>query len=121
MSIVMWFVKDFADGWIAFDNEEEARHEVAQTGAIMLVGYRPKESTMIKPEIEQAFLDMVESHGADRVGLGMKQLTTRRAYAETTVLVKQTERLLEALIEAGFGELTLTELYNEIAGEAHRR
>ena len=76
---------------------------------------------MIKPEIVQAFQDTVESHGADRVGLGMKYLTPQRAAAETTVLIKTTERLLEALIEAGFDDMTLTELYNEIAGEAHKR
>lgn len=33
----MWFVKDFADGWIAFDNEAAALREVAETGAVMLV------------------------------------------------------------------------------------
>lgn len=36
-----WFVKDFADGWIYFDNEADALREVAATGALMLVGYAP--------------------------------------------------------------------------------
>lgn len=35
----MWFVKDFADGWIAFDNEAAAKREVEHTGAMMLSGY----------------------------------------------------------------------------------
>lgn len=34
-----WFVKDFADGWIHFDNEADARREVDATGALMLVAY----------------------------------------------------------------------------------
>jgi len=37
-----WFVKDFADGWIYFDNETDALREVAATGAIMLIGIKPE-------------------------------------------------------------------------------
>ena len=36
----MWFVKDFADGWIAFDNEADALREVNGTGAMLLLGYQ---------------------------------------------------------------------------------
>jgi hypothetical protein len=36
----MWFVKDFADGWIAFDNEADAKREVDATGAMMMLGYQ---------------------------------------------------------------------------------
>jgi hypothetical protein len=37
-----WFVKDFADGWIYFDNEADAKRQVDATGAIMLAGYLPR-------------------------------------------------------------------------------
>lgn len=36
---VGWFVKDFADGFIFFDDEEKARHEAEVTGALLLVAY----------------------------------------------------------------------------------
>lgn len=36
----MWFVKDFADGWIAFDNEADAKREVDATGAMMMLAYQ---------------------------------------------------------------------------------
>lgn len=32
---VAWRVKDFADGWIVFQDEEAANREVEQTGAVM--------------------------------------------------------------------------------------
>jgi hypothetical protein len=35
-----WFVKDFADGFIFFDDEEKARAEAADTGALVLVAYK---------------------------------------------------------------------------------
>ncbi len=35
-----WFVKDYADGWIFFDNEADAKQQVEATGAMMLVGRR---------------------------------------------------------------------------------
>ena len=34
-----WFVKDFADGWIYFDNAADARREVEATGSLMMLGY----------------------------------------------------------------------------------
>jgi hypothetical protein len=37
-----WFVKDFADGFIHFDNEEDALREVEATGALLLYGYKEK-------------------------------------------------------------------------------
>ncbi|MCZ3377480.1 hypothetical protein [Rhizobium sp. AG207R] len=36
-----WFVKDYADGWIYFDNEEDAKLQVDATGAMMLLGVAP--------------------------------------------------------------------------------
>jgi hypothetical protein len=36
-----YFVKDFADGWIYFDNEADALLEVAATGARILVAHDP--------------------------------------------------------------------------------
>lgn len=39
--IIGWFVKDYADGWIFFDNEEDANRQVEATGSMMLVGFHP--------------------------------------------------------------------------------
>ncbi|UYE95779.1 hypothetical protein HAAEEKHM_00059 [Sinorhizobium phage AP-16-3] len=36
-----WFVKDYADGWVYFDNEVDALREVSATGAMMYVGFHP--------------------------------------------------------------------------------
>lgn len=38
-----WFVKDFADGWIPFNNEADARREAEETGATLLVAYAVKQ------------------------------------------------------------------------------
>lgn len=35
-----WFVKDFADGFIFFVDENAAREEAAATGALLLVAYK---------------------------------------------------------------------------------
>jgi len=37
-----WFVKDFADGWIYFDDEAAARREAAATGAALMIAYKEK-------------------------------------------------------------------------------
>lgn len=36
-----WFVNDFADGWVFFDNEADALRQVEGTGAMMLIGFHP--------------------------------------------------------------------------------
>lgn len=36
-----WFVKDFADGWIFFSNEEAAYKEAARNGAVLFVASDP--------------------------------------------------------------------------------
>lgn len=36
-----WFVKDYADGWIFFANEEAAYKEAARNGAVLLVAADP--------------------------------------------------------------------------------
>ncbi|NTJ67587.1 hypothetical protein G6M50_06385 [Agrobacterium rhizogenes] len=47
-----WFVKDCADGWICFDNEEDAKLQVDATGAMMLVGFAPYDP-IVKSAAEQ--------------------------------------------------------------------
>lgn len=37
-----WFVKDFSDGFIFFDDETKAREEAAATGALLLVAYKER-------------------------------------------------------------------------------
>jgi hypothetical protein len=37
---VAWFVKDFADGWIFFDNEADAERQRNGNGAMLLYGYQ---------------------------------------------------------------------------------
>ena len=36
-----WFVKDFADGWICFDVEADAKREAETTGQMVLAGVHP--------------------------------------------------------------------------------
>ena len=36
-----WFVKDFADGWIFFRDEETAKRHAGDTGSTILVGIAP--------------------------------------------------------------------------------
>lgn len=55
--IKMWFVKDFADGWISFDNEVDATRHVDTTGAVMLVGVYPSERS---PNASEAFARWLE-------------------------------------------------------------
>lgn len=38
-----WFVKDYADGWIFFANEEAAYKEAARNGAVLFVASDPAE------------------------------------------------------------------------------
>jgi hypothetical protein len=40
---VGWFVRDFGDGWIFFNDEGKARQEAAATGAAILVAYNIEE------------------------------------------------------------------------------
>ncbi|MDW9531923.1 hypothetical protein RWE87_13530 [Sinorhizobium meliloti] len=47
-----WFVKDYADGWVHFDNEADALREVAATGAMMYVGFHPAHVSAPGAEVE---------------------------------------------------------------------
>lgn len=38
-----WFVKDFADGWIYFDNQAEAKREADETGAAMMAAFKVRD------------------------------------------------------------------------------
>lgn len=49
----LWFVKDFADGWIAFQDKELAEAEAQATGAMMLLGYQSPPATPPASEREE--------------------------------------------------------------------
>jgi hypothetical protein len=38
-----WFVKDFADGWIHFDNQADAKREADETGAAMMAAFKVRD------------------------------------------------------------------------------
>ncbi|MDO9416983.1 hypothetical protein [Pararhizobium sp.] len=49
-----WFVKDFADGFIHFDNEADALREVNATQALMFTGFLPSDITAFSAKLAEA-------------------------------------------------------------------
>ena len=68
-----WYVKDFADGWIKFDDLNQAANEVIRTGAIIqysLDGKPPEESP---PHSSEWFFRWIARGKAGYAGMTMEQ------------------------------------------------
>ena len=66
--------------------------------------------------IRECFHQAVDGNAQD---YGSKQKTDRQVHADALIRMKNVESVLEFLLEAGFEDMTLQELYNEISGQAH--